>query len=36
VLTGEGVMEIRILKKQGLSIRGIARELGISRETVRK
>jgi transposase len=29
-------MEIRILKKQGLSIRGIARELGISRETVRK
>lgn len=29
-------MEIRILKKQGKSIRAIARELQISRETVRK
>lgn len=29
-------MEIRILHRQGASIRGIARELGISRETVRK
>lgn len=29
-------MDIRILKKQGVSVRGIARMLGISRETVRK
>jgi len=29
-------MEIRILKKQGMSIRGIARQLGVSRATVRK
>jgi transposase len=30
----EGVMEIRILKQQGLSIRAIARQLGVSRNTV--
>lgn len=29
-------MEIRILQKQGMSIRGIARHLGVSRATVRK
>ena len=32
----EGCMEIRIRHKQGESIRGIAREMGISRNTVRK
>lgn len=32
----EGVMEIKILRKQGESIRGIARRLGISRNTVRE
>lgn len=32
----EGVMEIKILRRQGYSIRGIARELGISRNTVRE
>jgi transposase len=32
----EGVMEIRILKQQGLSIRAIARQLGVSRNTVRE
>lgn len=32
----EGVVEIMILKRQGYSIRGIARELGISRNTVRE
>lgn len=31
----EGVMEIRILRQQGLGIRAIARQLGISRNTVR-
>lgn len=36
MLTKEGVMEIRILLKQGKSIRGIAQELGVSRNTVRK
>ena len=36
MLREEGVMEIRILSRQGLGIRGIARELGISRNTVRK
>ncbi len=35
MLTKEAVMEIRLLARQGLSIRGIARELGISRNTVR-
>jgi transposase len=32
----EGVVEMMILKRQGYSIRGIARELGISRNTVRE
>lgn len=36
MLTGETTLEIRILHRQGKSIRAIARELGISRETVRK
>ena len=36
MLTGEMTLEIRILHRQGKSIRAIARELGISRETVRK
>ena len=36
MLTGEEVMEIRILRRQGKSIRSIAKELSISRETVRK
>lgn len=36
MLTKEGVMEIRILRRQGKSIRWIARELEISRNTVRK
>ena len=36
MLTGEEVMEIRILHRQGKSIRSIATELSISRETVRK
>lgn len=36
MLTGETTMEIRILRRQGLSIRGICQELGLSRETVRK
>ncbi|MGB5518835.1 MAG: helix-turn-helix domain-containing protein, partial [Gammaproteobacteria bacterium] len=35
MLKEEGVMEIRILHRQGHSIRSIARELGISRNTVR-
>lgn len=36
MLTGEEVMEIRIMHRQGKSIRAIARELSISCETVRK
>ena len=32
----EGVMEIRVLHRQGMSIRGIARKLNISRATVRR
>ncbi len=36
VLTREEVMEIRILRRQGKSIRSIAKELSISRWTVRK
>ncbi|CDF34482.1 unnamed protein product [Chondrus crispus] len=35
MLTRQGV-EIRVLSRQGKSIRAIARELGISRETVRR
>ena len=36
MLTGEEVMEIRILRRQGKGIRLIARELSVSRVTVRK
>lgn len=36
MLTKEEVMEISILSRRGMSVRGIARELGISRNTVRK
>ena len=36
MLTGEEVMEIRIMHRQGKSIRSIAKELSISRWTVRK
>jgi transposase len=36
MLTKEAIMEIKILARQGMSIRGIGRELGISRNTVRK
>jgi transposase len=36
MLTEERILEIRILSRRGLSIRAIARELGISRNTVRK
>ena len=36
MLTGEEVLEIRILHRQGRSIRAIARDLKVSRWTVRK
>lgn len=36
MLTKEAVMEIKILSRRGMSIRAIARELGISRNTVRR
>lgn len=36
MLAEEGIMEIRILSRRGLGVRAIARELGISRNTVRK
>lgn len=36
MLTKEAVMEIKILSRRGMSIRGIAKELGIARNTVRK
>jgi len=36
MLTGEEVMEIRISHRQGKSIRAIARDLKVSRETVRR
>lgn len=36
MLTEEAKMEIKILFRRGMSIRGIARELAISRNTVRK
>ncbi len=36
MVTFETVMEIKILHKQGMSSRAIARELGISRNTYRQ
>jgi transposase len=36
MLKEEGVMEIRILHRQGLSIRAIAKQLGLSRNTLRE
>jgi transposase len=36
MLTGEEVMEIRVLHRQGMSIRGIARTTGISCNVVRR
>lgn len=36
MLTKEAVMEIKILSRRGMSIRAMAKELGISRNTVRK
>lgn len=36
MLTKEAVMEIKLLARQGLGIRAIARELGISRNTVKR
>lgn len=36
MLTKEAIMEIKILSRQGMSIREITRRLGISRNTVRK
>ena len=35
MLTQEQCVEIRVLSRQGKSIRGIAKELGVSRNTVR-
>ena len=36
MLTREQAVEIRVLRRQGMSIRAIARELGLSRVTVRR
>lgn len=36
MLTQEQAVEIRVLKRQGMSIRAIARETGLSRVTVRR
>lgn len=36
MLTKEAIVEIKILSRRGLSVRSIAKELGISRNTVRK
>lgn len=36
MITKEGCMEIKILHRQGLSIRDIGRQMGVSRNTVRK
>jgi transposase len=36
MLTGEEVMEIRVLHRQGMSIRGIVRTTGVSRNVVRR
>jgi transposase len=35
MLTQEQAVEIRVLKRQGMGIRAIAKELGLSRRTVR-
>ena len=36
MLTQERRVEIRVLHRQGMGIRAIARELGMSRKTVRR
>ena len=36
MLGQEGFVDIQVLHRQGVSIKGIARELGVSRNTVRK
>src|SRR5258708_12636102 len=36
MLTQEQAVEIRVLRRQGMGIRAIARELGLSRVTVRR
>lgn len=36
MVLAEGAMEIRILKRQGLSVREIARRTGVSRNTVKR
>lgn len=36
MLTKEVIVEIRVLARQGKAVREIARELGLSRDTVRK
>jgi transposase len=36
MLTEESIMEIKIMSRRGMSVRAIAGELGISRNTVRK
>lgn len=36
MLTKEAIVEIKVLARRGLSVRGIAKELGIARNTVRK
>lgn len=36
MITKEGCMEIKILHRQGVGIREIARQMGVSRNTVRK
>ena len=36
MLTQEAIVEIHVLKKQGKGVRAIARELGVSRNTVRR
>ncbi len=35
MLGQEGFVDIQVLHRQGVSIKGIARELGVSRNTVR-
>lgn len=36
MLTGEAIMEIRILARRGMGIRAISREFSLSRSTVRR